>query len=180
MTVTSQWCTIRSGTGCSAVLPRPQHPSISSKGTGASKSLVSRWPCWELQEGLQFFLICGIIRKDRQFAFTAPINVFEGHGAQINVVLPPRSPGLVGSAAFAELFQLLQLIVMQFLLDEVALPFNSHLDFTGYIRNYPGHKELHGEHHMLGRGSDLAGHNLPSIKDTNPSFPPTRSWCWYQ
>lgn len=46
-------------------------------------------------------------------------------------------------------FQLLHFIVMEILLDEVALSLYSSLHFRGNIRNHPGHKELDQKHNML-------------------------------
>ena len=58
-----------------------------------------------------------------------------------------------GAGAVAPLdelvLQLLHLVVVQVLLDEVALPLHSGLHVGRNVGDQPGHEELHGEHHVL-------------------------------
>lgn len=55
-------------------------------------------------------------------------------------------------AVLAELdLQLFHFVVMEILLDQVALSLNPGPHVRGNIRNHPGHKELYQEDHMLPR-----------------------------
>ncbi len=55
-------------------------------------------------------------------------------------------------AVFAELdLQLLHFIVMEILLDQVALSLHSSPHVRGNVGNHPGHEELDHEHDMLRR-----------------------------
>ena len=47
--------------------------------------------------------------------------------------------------------QLLHLVVMEILLDQVALSLYSSPHVVGNVGNHPGHKELYQEHNMLWR-----------------------------
>lgn len=58
--------------------------------------------------------------------------------------------GTVVVAVLAELdLELLHLVVMEILLDQVALSLYSSLHIGRNVGNHPGHKELDNEHHML-------------------------------